>query len=78
MLDRDLEVLRALGDAKEAVPSMDGWLTPRFCGGTDGSHHSATLRKLVRQGLVERMERGGQTRGSWLYRITPKGRQAIA
>jgi len=71
--DREQEVLEALASAETCVPEWGGWLTPMFCGGRDGSHHSATLAKLCRHGLVEKTERGGWTRGSLLYRITPAG-----
>ncbi len=30
------------------------WKTPRMMGGRDGSHHHATLARLVRLGLAER------------------------
>jgi hypothetical protein len=74
--ERDLDVLRNLASAIECFPSSDGWLTPMYCGGRDGSHHSATLAKLVRRGLAESKPRGGYARGSKLYRITKAGRLA--
>jgi hypothetical protein len=74
---RDREVLGHLAAARQIASSMDGWLTPMFCGGTDGSHHSATLRKLARKGLVERKVRSGLSRRSYLYRITLAGRAAL-
>lgn len=49
------------------------WSTPRLMGGTDQSHHSATLAQLERKGLVERRLRGGHTRSAWEYRRTPAG-----
>ena len=54
----------------------DQWCTPMMLGGTDGSHHSATLAQLVRKGLAERSHRGGHTRNVWQYRRTPAGRIA--
>lgn len=45
--DRCREVLAELAGAPPK------WLTPMQVGGTDGSHHSATLTKLVRQGYAE-------------------------
>lgn len=55
----------------------DYWLTPMKLGGTDGSHHSATLAQLARKGLVERRSRGGHTRNAWEYRRTPAGKAAV-
>jgi len=56
--------------------SDDFWCTPRFLGGTDGSHHSTTLAQLVRKGLAERRARGGHTRSAWEYRRTSAGERA--
>jgi hypothetical protein len=53
------------------------WSTPMMLGGTDGSHHSATLAQLVRKGLAERSLRGGHTRNVWRYRRTPLGLLAV-
>lgn len=64
--ERDLEVLRDLC-------SQSDWARPMDCGGTDSSHHSATLARLVRWGFAERKRRAGWTRPSWLYRITGNG-----
>lgn len=46
------------------------WWRPMDVGGSDGSHHSRTLAKLVRLGLAERRQRGAlcKMRGSWEYR----------
>jgi hypothetical protein len=55
----------------------DYWCTPRMLGGTDGSHHSATLAQLVRKGLAERQLRGGHTRSAWAYRRTAAGKKAV-
>jgi DNA-binding PadR family transcriptional regulator len=74
---RDVDVLRALDVAPTTVSSLEGWLTPYYCGGWDASHHSATLRKLVRHGLAEKKPRGGWSRGSLIYRITEQGRQRL-
>lgn len=65
LTERDADVLWCL--------PQDQWVTPYVVGGTDASHHSATLRKLERRGYVERKRRGGWTRGSFLYRLTSKG-----
>jgi hypothetical protein len=47
--DRDREVLDSL--------SVVDWLRPMDIGGRNGSHHAATLVKLVRYGLVEQRRR---------------------
>ena len=75
--ERDLDVLGTLAVASEIAPSMYGWLTPYYCGGCDGSHHSKTLAKLVRHKLAASKLRGGWSRGSKLYRILPEGRMAL-
>ena len=62
--ERDVRVLDQL-DTEE-------WVTPMQIGGRDGSHHSATLARLVKQGLVERRERGGVVKASYVYRLAPK------
>jgi len=57
--------------------SDDQWCTPMMLGGSDKSHHSATLAQLVRKGLAERSLRGGYTRSAWQYRRTPAGKAAV-
>jgi hypothetical protein len=74
---REYGVLSALAAARSIAPQMGGWLTPMFCGGTDASHHSHTLRGLVARGLVEKKPRGGWTKTSWMYRIRPSGRARL-
>lgn len=71
----DVDLLWGLIGAREVVPALKGWLTPMFLGGSDGSQHSGRLKKLVAAGLVERKRRGGHSRPSFLYRITPAGRR---
>ena len=67
----DADILRDLIAARSIAYSFKGWLTPMFLGGTDGSQHSGRLKRLMGAGLVERKQRGGHTRPSFLYRITP-------
>jgi hypothetical protein len=62
-------------------PGWGLWARPLDLGARDSSHHSRTLAQLCRLGLVERARRntllnviGAARRGSWKYRITPKGR----
>ena len=67
-----------------AAFDLDLWLRPMDLGGTDGSHHSVTLQRLTRRGLVERRRREvppvadlvelAERRGSWEYRATDAGR----
>lgn len=66
--ERDLEVLHLLHDEK--------WLKPKDVGGSDSSHHRLTLRRLVKQRLVEVM-RYGTARG-WQYRRTKTGKAMVA
>jgi predicted transcriptional regulator len=57
------------------------WLRPMDLGARDASYHSATLKRLADQGLVERLLRGtlrneiGGGRGSYVYKATKLGRQ---
>ncbi len=71
LTERDLDVLNELSCVRTAV--LNDWVTPMWLGGINGSHHSATLAKLVRHGYAERKRRAGWTRPSYLYRITPLG-----
>jgi hypothetical protein len=65
MTEKEQEIL-------DALPGRDWW-RPMDLGGHDGSHHSGTLRRLVKKGLVKRRRRGtlmnmlGSHRGSWEY-----------
>lgn len=55
----------------------EGWFKPMHVGGSDGSHHSRTLRKMVKKGLIE-TERNwsfGWYANSRRYRITEPGLQ---
>lgn len=87
---RDLETLRALRSASDSAIKHDcreagsqGFVRTMDCGGTDGSHHSVTLVKLVKRGLAEvymarekkpwRSKLGGGKR----YRITDAGRAML-
>jgi hypothetical protein len=48
--ERDLVLLGYLRDGR--------WATPLDCGATNGSHHSASLMKLARNGFVATRQRG--------------------
>jgi len=76
LTDQELDVLRSLeywhrsGERKGARP-LD-------LGGRNGSHHSATLNKLVRRGLVSRKARSPlTTRGSYRYSLTDLGQSTV-
>lgn len=71
--DRELNALRELNHQGK-YDDPDGWRRPMDVGGSDGSHHSATLNTLTRRGFVQRQQRAGYSRGSCLYRITDAGR----
>lgn len=50
------------------------WFQPMDVGGRSHSHHSATLCRLVRRGLIESRQRTNGVRGSKTYRITAAGK----
>ena len=58
LLPRGAKKSRALSDRQldilESLVAFEGWAQPMDIGGRDGSHHSATLKTLTNQGLVER------------------------
>ena len=83
---RDYETLRELDAANRShfkLGFRGGWARPMDCGGYNGSHHSYTLTKLARRGLVEVMnpstKHPGRSRysGGKNYRITKAGIAAI-
>ena len=71
----------------ETLNDQDDWLRPMDIGGSDGSHHSSTLRQLWKKGLVQRRPRG--TLLNWLnhtsenhahsfeYKITTEGEKSL-
>lgn len=71
LTERDREVLLAL--------SSEDWHRPMDVGGTDRSHHSATLQKLVRYGLAEQKRfYRGVSGGHWRYRSVNMVQQALS
>lgn len=64
---------------RELLESLtDEWVRPMDVGGTDGSHHSATLTRLVRYGLAERKRHYvGVSGGHWRYRRVDLVKQAL-
>lgn len=81
LTDNDWEVLRGLWNEPASG------VAPLMFGGSNGSHHSNTARKLCDQPepLVERRFRGGEwggkkryaSRGSCVYRLTPLGVRVV-
>jgi DNA-binding MarR family transcriptional regulator len=71
MTEREAEILDALKFT---------WMKPNQFGGFDCSHHSITARRMIPKGWVERCHLfvGEGRRGSYVYRITDKGAQALA
>lgn len=70
LTERDLEVLAKL--------STTEWFRPMDVGGTNSSHHSATLAKLARYGLAEQKRHYvGISGGHWRYRRVDMVQQAI-
>jgi hypothetical protein len=80
LTDRQKELLDSL------FAQRDRWVAPMQVGGTNGSHHSQTLRSLNKLGLVDRRKacwgHGVRTnepcrcKGSCRYRISDAGVQA--
>lgn len=53
-----------------ALTTIGTWVKPYALGGRSGSHHSSTLSKLVKRGLVERRKIGqGLRRNKYEYRV---------
>ena len=79
LTERDYEVLGELDAACRNYLAVTGsdWVQPLDCGGSNGSDHSYRLSKLATAGLAESKRRGGWSRGSKSYRITPGGRAAL-
>lgn len=82
LTDNQREVLCNLASLRESpnqCSRRDGWATPMDFGGSDGSHHSGTAKRLADKGLVTREQyRGwGGGRGSCAYKITEAGIAAL-
>lgn len=82
LTERDFEILSYLAPMFRDEPVK--WHTPLEIGASNGSHHSATLAKLAKRGLVDFKQRGGgedrinapslfRGRGSKTYRISEGG-----
>lgn len=73
--ERDLETLEqlsAVNTAHKRLEIRDGWAKPLDIGGSDASHHSRTLRKLVRHGLAVIQDPRNYSRGKF-YKVTDEG-----
>lgn len=55
----------------------DPYARPMDIGGQDGSHHTVTLTRLAKRGLVEKREWGGCVRPSYRYRLTEAGKTLV-
>ncbi len=82
MTKDDRQLLEAL--AANANGGQE-WNRPMDLGAWDSSGHSARLKRLSDKGLVERQRRNSicnvlhaSTRGSYQYRITDAGREALS
>lgn len=89
--EREEMILASLAYNADHARYPKPWMTPLELDGRNGSHHSGTLAKLARKGLVNYRQRGGREppqwenakplprghRGSKAYRITPAGREAL-
>jgi hypothetical protein len=81
LTDRDYEVLGELEFATRnhtEVGFRDGWAKPMDCGGTNGSHHGATLVKLAKAGLADKQGYTPGRRAVWMYKINDAGKAAWA
>lgn len=66
--------------------ALSAWATPQDFGGTNGSHHSPTAKRLAQMGLVDRYNYhtdrlnhfAGRSKGACVYRITAAGLAALA
>lgn len=81
MTENEAEVLEALRPREGAEAE---WLAPLAFGGSNGSHHAQTAKRMEPKGWVERRFRGHEpgerttgARGSCLYRITARGIEAV-
>jgi len=66
LCDRHRQVLAQL-------VQIGDWIRPMEIGAYNGSHHHATLKRLVAKGMAERERRDGCER-SYRYRATDRGR----
>lgn len=99
LTDNQIDVLRSLAHlrdrpqqcSRQSISSerygieKSAWATPQDFGGGDGSHHSATAKRLAQKGLVDRYNYctdrlnhfTGRAKGACVYRITDAGLAAL-
>jgi hypothetical protein len=78
---RDYETLADLDAANRNLTDVGhrkGWAKPMDCGGSNGSHHSATLARLAERGLAVRRGYCPGIRHVWTYKITQAGFDLLA
>ena len=80
LTERDIDTLAELAPSYSEDPIR--WHTPLEIGGSNGSHHSGTLAKLAKRGLIFMNQRGlgeddvsriRHARGSKWYKLSPEG-----
>ena len=78
LTERDYELLRELEAYERSEYRDPRGAAPIDLGGYNGSHHSGTLNKLARHGLIMRRypPRPGH-RGSQRYKLTEEGRRIV-
>jgi hypothetical protein len=77
LTERDLDTLGELEAANRSFEQQQhrgGWAKPMDCGGSNGSHHSATLAKLFKAKLADRKGYTPGQRAVWTYKINDAGR----
>ena len=78
LTDRDFDVLNELAPSYLNEFDNRPWQRPLDIGASNGSHHSPTLAKLEKRGLVESKQRSWLgSRGSKVYRVTDAGWTAV-
>lgn len=78
--ERELEIMRTLIRHEDTCDRY-GWkrkAKPLDLGGSNGSHHSATLKAMARKGWVEDIGYFCHSRRVCIYRSTEAGRAAVS
>lgn len=81
LTERQIQTLRELESANRNLTEVgyrDGWAKPLDCGGSNASHHSATLGSLHKRGLVDRKGYTPGCRAVWTYRINDAGKAILS
>lgn len=90
MTPNQIDILQSLRYVRYQSSYLREWVTPLDIGASNGSHHSGTLDRLAKKGLVRFKQRGAadppagenggkiwRGRGSKCYQITPAGLAAL-